>query len=493
VKTVFLGAFGLLLAAVLVSAGTMAYFLRERANQANFVSTGITKLSIKEPNNAGLHSLDIGGLKPGQAAFRYITVANDSSPGMELKWKAWITPDSPILTWNTRASLSAPRRGPGIVATTNGKIYAFGGSTAVGVVASTVEEYDPAINVWSAKASMPTARYALAAAQGDNGKIFAIGGRNQQPTGIVEEYSIPVNSWATRSAMPTPRDSMAAIKANNGRIYVFGGFSASGPTNTVEEYNPATDTWALKAPMPTPRGGVAGAQGSNGKIYIIGGKGPAGNAVDTVEEYDPANNTWAARVPLPEARAFATAAPTNGGSIFAFGGENSSGDAKSSVMEYQMATNRWSLVENMPLARVLSGAALATNGKMYVIGGGAGVACYNVVEEATVGLDNLLQIKVTERPISYSGYSALTSQGYGIIGVSDRLVTDYTSIGALGVGNNVLIWATPQSAPMPALTALVYKWDVKILDTALYAPQNATFAGKLNLTATQYANEGWNE
>ena len=56
----------------------------------------------------------------------------------------------------------------------DGRIYAVGGS-GVGVLLSTVEEYDPVTDEWTVKTSMPAGRFAHSASVVD-GVIYVIGG-----------------------------------------------------------------------------------------------------------------------------------------------------------------------------------------------------------------------------------------------------------------------------------------------------------------------------
>ena len=61
-----------------------------------------------------------------------------------------------------------------------------------GGIFATVEEYDPSTDTWTSKASMPTARYLLGAAATSNGKIYAIGGSSNGTNllSTVEEYTL---------------------------------------------------------------------------------------------------------------------------------------------------------------------------------------------------------------------------------------------------------------------------------------------------------------
>jgi N-acetylneuraminic acid mutarotase len=158
-------------------------------------------------------------------------------------------------TWTTRASMPTARAQLGVVAASNGKIYAIGGRdgwSGIFVALDTVQEYDPATDTWATRASISLPRYGLGVAATSNGKVYAIGGGDYVWFGgyefhaefaQVEEYDPATDTWTTRSDMPTGRNGLGAAAANNGKIYAIGG-SEQTETSTrfydiVEEYSPS--------------------------------------------------------------------------------------------------------------------------------------------------------------------------------------------------------------------------------------------------------------
>jgi N-acetylneuraminic acid mutarotase len=146
-------------------------------------------------------------------------------------------------TWTTRAPMPTARSGLGVAAASNGKIYAIGGHKYSGwlpIFLSTVEEYDPATDTWTTRASMPRARDSLGVVAASNGKIYAIGGTTSSASGvaIVEEYDPATNTWTTMASMTTGRESLGVTATANGKLYAIGGQQGRlDPTylNTVEE------------------------------------------------------------------------------------------------------------------------------------------------------------------------------------------------------------------------------------------------------------------
>jgi hypothetical protein len=130
---------------------------------------------------------------------------------------------------------------------------------------------------------MPTARYGPGVAASSHGKIYAIGGYGSSGSAIVEEYDPLSNAWSTCTSMPNGSWGLGVATASNGKIYSIGGVNGNF-LSTVEEYDPASDTWRTQASMPTTRDLVGVTATSNGKIYAIGGNNN-GSILSTVEEY----------------------------------------------------------------------------------------------------------------------------------------------------------------------------------------------------------------
>ncbi len=150
-------------------------------------------------------------------------------------------------TWAIRASMPTARSRLGVAAASNGKIYAIGGCgdpEGYNPIA-TVEEYDPATNTWATRASMPTARSRLGVVAASNGKIYAIGGLGTASIlfSTVEEYDPITDTWITRPNMRMERLAFGVTATSNGTIYIIGGsifHPVADRMNTalVEETNP---------------------------------------------------------------------------------------------------------------------------------------------------------------------------------------------------------------------------------------------------------------
>jgi N-acetylneuraminic acid mutarotase len=310
------------------------------------------------------------------AYVRAITLTPESPIGIQtvafdvLFSKPMDTSSSPKLSassvplWKPRANMPTARWGLGVVAASNGKIYAIGGGNRFDQWLATVEEYDSTTDTWRMRTSMPTARWGLGVAAASNGKIYAIGGLGDH-LDMVEEYAPETDTWRTRTRMPTSRRWLGVAAASNGRIYAIGGWNESALA-IVEEYDPTTDTWRTRASMPTARAGLGVAAASNGKLYAIGGGGSEwGSFSSMVEEYDPTTDTWRVLTNMLTPRSHLGTVAASNGRVYAIGGNNGG----TTVEEYTPATDSWRALTNLLTARQNLGVTVTGNDSIYAIGG----------------------------------------------------------------------------------------------------------------------------
>lgn len=192
-------------------------------------------------------------------------------------------------TWMQKAPMQTPRAFFGLVAATNGKLYAIGGSSSSNNRAiDNVEEYDPTTNTWSIKAPLPIPLTGLGVVASNNGKLYAIGGSTNDGTVVnsVEEYDPTTNTWSIKSPMNYARSTLAVSLNSNGNIYAIGGniqnsdiFPYFVQTNVVEEYDLITNTWITKTPLPVAEMEIGAALGNDGYVHVVGGWTPDSQAV----------------------------------------------------------------------------------------------------------------------------------------------------------------------------------------------------------------------
>ncbi|MCW3999120.1 MAG: hypothetical protein NWE93_02650 [Candidatus Bathyarchaeota archaeon] len=247
-------------------------------------------------------------------------------------------------TWTEKAPMQQARCDLG-VAVVDGKIYAIGGNTENGEVA-TNEEYDPATDTWVYKASMPTSCSAFAITVYNN-KIYCFG------NGKTQVYDPATDTWEIKTS-PLITKVWATANAISEKIYVLGGY----PNTTVlEVYEPATDSWSMKNTGNFQPFGPSCVYDE--KIYVIWG---------LTIIYEPSIDNWTYGVPPPT---------TSGGS----GGIGIGIGATTDFMApkrvyifdpitqvYRSETGTWLSGEVNPLRYDCSAVAVV-NDQIYVIGG----------------------------------------------------------------------------------------------------------------------------
>jgi len=399
----------------------------------------------------------------------------------------FITPER---GWSTYTPMPTARTQLAAVAASNGKLYAMGGTTDAGPLA-TVEEYDPVSNRWTARASMPTARYGLAAAAASNGKVYAIGGFNNGPLATVEEYDLATDTWTVRTPMPTPRYGLAVTAAPNGKLYAVGGKNDTDVLAVLEEYDPATNRWTVRALMPTARAELGLAAAPDGKLYAVGGSDyfMFSQGVATVEEYNPSANMWRARAPMPTGLYGLSTVTAPNGRLYAIGGTITT-TIVAPVEEYNPLADSWVTREDMPTARSGLAAVAANNGQLYAIGGHSQNLGYLATVEAyapwevntdfaTVGWVTPDLYRVTydfNALVPPSTYSLTVTGAYGV-GSMEIAPHDTTAFTVAYAG--AIADTTPPPAPSVTACAaetpdaLSAEWSAKDPDSAITLYQYA--------------------
>ncbi len=293
--------------------------------------------------------------------------------------------------WMTLAPLPAPKSLHGMAAGSDGRIYAFGGTSDDGPpVTASAFAYDVVADSWVEVAPMAGGpRRNFAYTSDAAGLIYAVGGYDFSgpPFGLsrVEQYDPQADSWTTLVDLPTARQGAAAATGSDGRIYVMGGTDTSFQTLAITEiYDPVAGNWSGAASMNTPRTGFGAAPGSDGRIYVFGGY--SGNAyVNTGEAYDPASDTWTPISSMNEIRYSVTGVAGPAGRIYAIGG----GQDPTSVEAYDPSTDTWTYVASMSVARSGHAATTGPDSRLYVSGGdsdGSSVEAFAVVSGAATSV-----------------------------------------------------------------------------------------------------------
>lgn len=277
-------------------------------------------------------------------------------------------------SWIDRPPMPAAKSGLE-VAVVNEKIYVIGSD-------GTNLEYDPATLAWTTKQPTPTPRSQFAIAVYQN-KIYVIGGSVgfDQSTALHilcslnEVYDPLTDTWESKTPMPTNRSQLNA-NVVDGKIYLIGG-RTGGQYSTVdlnEVYDPETDSWSTKAPIPYPVVQYSSTV-VDGKIFIMGGQDEFAETVnlDLVQIYDPSTDTWSFGTPMPNAVWQAAAGATTGvwapKRIYLFGGLPEHSLFGTNITQvYNPETDSWTLGASMPTSR-FNFAVGVVNDTFYALGG----------------------------------------------------------------------------------------------------------------------------
>jgi len=375
------------------------------------------------------------------------------------------------ISWSSLSNMPTARSDLAVIAASNGRIYALGGSARSGSRLDVVEEYNPATTVWTTRAPLPTARTGLGVAEA-GGRLYAIGGCCIVGVGAlptVEAYDLVAGTWATKAPMPTPRQGMG-IATVGSLIYVVGGDGGG----TVAAYDPGSDSWIPKSSMPIPRGGFGMARAANGRLYAIGGNGLNG-ATNAVDEYDPVTDSWASRAPMPTARDELAVVAAGNGKLYAIGGVLEFSRPPlirtNIVEEYDPATDHWSSVNSMPTPSAGPGAA-AINNTLYVIGGFTNTTTSNANEAGTV------QYVATAGDFDRDSKTDL-----GVFHPANGAW--YAALSAGGVLSTLSL--ATQAGDIPVVAD--YDGDGRV-DPSIWRPTNALCPGQAGLWFTQFSTGG---
>lgn len=150
------------------------------------------------------------------------------------------------------------------VAVVGGKIITAGGfigSVHRGAVDG-VYEYDPTANTWQTLASLKAPRGSVGVTVLD-GKVHATGGRGIDNTFTVdthEVYDPGTGKWSDLAPLPKARDHLAVVAAD-WKIHAGGGrfTTSTDRAGQHDVYDPNSNTWSLGPPLPTTRSGATAA------------------------------------------------------------------------------------------------------------------------------------------------------------------------------------------------------------------------------------------
>jgi N-acetylneuraminic acid mutarotase len=263
-------------------------------------------------------------------------------------------------------------------------LYLVGGKTSLGHQ-KTVYAFNPYNNIWESKADLPAEYPAVEnpAVIAYDGKLYAFGGSTAPFSGAVAKtavYDPNLDQWTMLADMPTARGGLTAEVLGD-MVYVIGGLDAAGDSvSTVEVFDPAAGTWSAGVSLPSARDNAASAV-LNGRIFLFGGRLRSGGSnleptLQIVESFGVGDLSWSSAALMPTGRRAASAVVVEGRAII-FGGEKTSeGGTFTAVEAYDPVEDKWELLTDMPIGRHGAAAGLVGNAVLVVGGGPQGGTSY---------------------------------------------------------------------------------------------------------------------
>lgn len=266
----------------------------------------------------------------------------------------------------TKTTPSTEKQFEGRAVSVNGKLYTFGGYTAVRPFGAneTYQVFNPATDKWTNLGKMPAPEtHSGVAVDQSTGIVYFVGGlRGLYPgtgTSDVYSYNTNTNVWTKLPSLPEPLSAGSAAIVNGVLHYMCGNI---GQQRDIDQSIHLTldlnalaatgkATWQTAASLPQIRDHVS-AVSLNGKIYVVGGE--IGHDKYHLQQkdcfvYDPTTNSWSqiADIPVPLSHAEA-ATFTADGKIIIAGGQVDDYGATKVVMEYDPTENRWFMLPSLP-------------------------------------------------------------------------------------------------------------------------------------------------
>lgn len=266
--------------------------------------------------------------------------------------------------WTTE-TVPTPRGNVAMTATTNGKVFIAGGSSAGVSYSNVLDIFDEATGTWTSTTLPKPLRYHSAASVGTSA-FFGNGLQDGSgvPPGEVYEYDTLTSTITTH--LIANGQWTGAMASVGQYLLVIGGLDAGfGTLSDVNVYDTVTKTWSiLHLPVPVQDPGVTAV---GNLVLVVGGKDALTAPIDNVQWIDPAAGTTGQLAPLPTA-AVLPAVGSLGPKAWFAGGITSAG-ATSQLITYddrfgtQTATT-------MPIALGAGAGAAVPVGNRLVVGVG---------------------------------------------------------------------------------------------------------------------------
>jgi N-acetylneuraminic acid mutarotase len=259
-------------------------------------------------------------------------------------------------------------------AAVDGKIYLFGGWSAVGHL-STINVFDTDTNTISTlDVVLPAGAQGIASAA-IGSKIYLFGGALppasypgfMRPLNTINVFDTNTNTISTLDVvLPTAVLGIASA-AIGSKIYLFGGSDSSNMVSTINVFDANTNTIStLDVVLPTAAYGIASAAIGN-KIYLFGGSSRSGRLA-AIHIFDTEKHTITTLDTILPKALSRMASTVIGDKIYLFGGSDSS-SMVSTINVFDTNTNTISTLDVVLPTRADGIASAAINNCAYLFGG----------------------------------------------------------------------------------------------------------------------------
>lgn len=272
------------------------------------------------------------------------------------------------------AAMTTPRAHQGSVVLPDGRVFQYGGISAMGDILASAELYDPATDQYVATADAADQRMRPTTVGLADGRVMITGGRSGKDGAIiptaVEIYDAATGTFAPAGSVATPRYVGIVARLPDGKVLLTGGFNFSdGTLGSSEVYDPVTQTTTPTGSLLHPRDTYGHALTlADGRIMIVGGYDDDG-ALATVEVYDPATGTFALTGDMPDARGDHCALVLADGRVLVIGGFGSDWEYAMDAFVWDPASGQFRTAGRMTYPRANAHATLLADGRVLVAGG----------------------------------------------------------------------------------------------------------------------------
>lgn len=272
------------------------------------------------------------------------------------------------------AAMTTPRAHQGSAVLADGRVFQYGGISAMGSILASAELYDPVSDTYVATGDAADARMRPTTVGLADGRVLVTGGRGGHEGSVifdtVEIYDPASGTFAPAGSVSTPRYVGIVARLPDGKVLLTGGFNFSdGTLGSSEIYDPTTQTAAPTGSLVQPRDTYGHALTlADGRIMIVGGYDDDG-PLATVEIYDPAAGTFALTGDMPDARGDHGALVLADGRVLVVGGFGSDWEYAMDAYLWEPSTGQFRTAGRMIHPRANAHATLLADGRVLVAGG----------------------------------------------------------------------------------------------------------------------------